>query len=282
MTTTRRRWRWALASFALIGCAPDTAAPRAPARTGASLFADAADAQWRLPRALQEISGLARAPDGRVFGHNDEAGLIYELDMRDGAVAKTFAIGDPTVRGDFEGLAITPEGVFYIVESTGRLLRFADAADGAHVQFEAFDTGLADLCEIEGLAYHAPRRGLVIACKTHRDAGDAVLYLWSTRTRRVSEFLRVSSAHIAEAAFVSAFRPSAVEIDPRSQRLLVLSARDRAWAEFDAQGALVAARRLAGAHPQPEGLTVLSDGALLIADEGGDLRGLLTRYPRAP
>ena len=32
---------------------------------------------WELPRRLTEISGLAAAPDGRVFTHEDEDGIIY-------------------------------------------------------------------------------------------------------------------------------------------------------------------------------------------------------------
>jgi uncharacterized protein YjiK len=280
MTTTRVV---AAACLALLSCGPAPEAQRAEARTGSSLFAAAADAQWRLPRRLHEISGLAVAPDGRLFGHDDEAGVIHELSLEaGGGVVKSFALGEPVARGDFEGLAIAPDGAFYIVESTGRLLRFREAGDGAHAPFETLDTGMRDVCEIEGLAYHARRRGLLIACKAHRETTDVVLYLWSLRTRRASVFLQAPASQVAQAAFVQAFRPSGVEIDPRTNRVIVLSARDRAWAEFSAAGVLLAARRLAGAHPQPEGIAVLRDGALAVADEGGDLRALLTRYPRTP
>jgi uncharacterized protein YjiK len=278
--TIRRGAALACVHLALAGCSPAPA--RVEALTGESQFVAVADGQWRLPRRLNEISGLATTPDGRLFGHDDEVGAIHELSLDAGAAVKTFALGDPVVRGDFEGLAIAPNGAFFIVESTGRLLRFREAEDGAHAPFEAFDTGLGGACEIEGLAFDAADNGLIIACKTHTGGDDVLLYLWSLHTRRVSVLLRAPAAQVATAAFVNAFRPSGVEVDPRTERIIVLSARERALAEFSRDGALVAARRLAGAHPQPEGIAILPDGGLVIADEAGDLRALLTRYPRAP
>ena len=63
---------------------------------------------------------------------------------------KTFAVGAVVETGDFEGLAITPSGDFWLTTSQGRLFRFREGADGAHVEFERFVTGLNDICEIEG------------------------------------------------------------------------------------------------------------------------------------
>ena len=50
--------------------------------------------------------------------------------------------------------------------------------------------------------------------------------------------------------------------------------------ELDAKGTLLAARSLGIHHRQAEGSTIMADGALVIADEGGDAQALLTRYAR--
>lgn len=247
-----------------------------------SLFVPAPTQQWRLPRRLREISGLAVTSDGRLFGHDDERAVIYEIDVESGRIVKSFAVGDPPRSADFEGLATAPRDVFWITTSRGVLYRFGEGGDGAHVASEKFDTRLADICEVEGLAYFPAEDGLILACKEHhaRALRDTVsLYLWrfsgaATRWRSIPE------AEIAAAAGVRRFRPSSIDVDARSGRLLVLSAQKSALAELSADGALLSARKLD--HEQPEGVAVMPDGAMVIVDEAEDGgRALLSIYPRA-
>ena len=84
--------------------------------------------RWRLPDRLNEISGLA-ALDGRLFAHGDEHGIIYEIDHGGGRFVKAFALGEATVRDDFEGIAIVGDR-FYLVASSGRLYESFEGADG--------------------------------------------------------------------------------------------------------------------------------------------------------
>ena len=49
---------------------------------------------WKLPRRLAEISGLAMTMDNRLLAHNDEKGIIYEIDYRDGTIVKAFQLAD--------------------------------------------------------------------------------------------------------------------------------------------------------------------------------------------
>ena len=75
---------------------------------------------------------------------------------------------------------------------------------------------------------------------------------------------------VASATGERRFRPSSLDVDTRSGRLLLLSAGDAALAELNTQGAVMSARSLEGAHQQPEGVAVLPNGALVIADEAGE------------
>ena len=247
-----------------------------------SLFAAAPARQLRLPRRLREISGLAVTSDGRLFGHDDERAVIYEIDVESGEIAKSFAVGDPPRSADFEGLATAPGDVFWITTSRGVLYRFEEGGDGAHVASEKFDTGIADIGEVEGLAHHPGEDALILACKEHhaRAMRDTVsLYLWHF-SGAAEPWRSIPEAEIAGAAGVGRFRPSSIEIDARSGRLLVLSARKSALAELSAEGALLSARALD--HEQPEGVAVLADGAMVIVDEAEDGgRSLLSIYPRA-
>lgn len=249
-----------------------------------SLFSDVADAEWRLPKRLREISGLAVTSDGRLFGHDDEVGVVHHIDVEAGEVGKAFGLGDPVERDDFEGLAITPEGDFYLISSKGLLYRFSEGEHGAAVAFETFETGLRHTAEIEGLAYLPAERSLIIASKAHyarRMRNVLSLYAWSTESQALTTWLSLPLDRVADAVQERTFSPSAVEIDPATGRIVLLSARGGAMVELDRSGEILATRRLAASHVQAEGAAILPDGALVIADEGDGGRALLTRYPRA-
>lgn len=292
-----RRWRacvW-LAAFALVACDDSANAPaptqeasahNAEILASASLFAAAPDRRWRLPDRLNEISGLTVTREGRLFAHGDEQAIIHEIDNDRGRLVRSFALGDPILRGDFEGIAATDEDDLYLITSTGRLYRFQQGGDGEHVRYDEFDTGLERVCEIEGLAFARATDSLIIACKTGYAPGMRnvlALYAWSVRTRQRTEqpWMTLPIGDVARAAGAPSFHPSSIDFDPRSGRLIMLAARDRALVELNADGSIAAGRRLDPSHRQAEGVAVAPDGALLIADEAAGAQAQLTRYPRA-
>lgn len=263
--------------------APAVAAPA----FGVSLFAPAEDRHWGLPKRLKEISGLALTRDGRLLGHNDESAVVSVIDIESGQLVKSFSLGDPALAGDFEGIAVGDGDAIYMIESTGRLYRFGEGANDAHVPYETFDTGLGPICEVEGLAYQTAQQSLIIACKTNHARAmkkTVALYAWSARTRTLGArpWLTASETQIAAAVGAKGFHPSSVEIDSTTGRVILLAGRESALAELNPDGTLVAARKLDASHNQPEGAAILPNGALVIADEGAaGLRGGISRYPRA-
>lgn len=259
-----------------------------PAPAGAqTLFASEADSQRALPDRLREISGLAVTPDGRLFGHDDELGTIYQIDFATGEIVKRFTLGDAELTGDFEDLTITPEGDFWLTDSEGRLLTFREGADNARVAFQRFDTGVGETCEVEGIAYRVSDESLVLACKRVRGGSRAsrestpVLRLWSAGANEASAW-GPTSRELADAAGVRSFQPSGLEFDSRTGRLIAISANDGAMAELGPDGALVTARALPRRHRQTEGVAILPDGSLILSDEGGNDQPLISRYLRRP
>ena len=59
----------------------------------------------KLPRALQEVSGLTMAPNGNLLAIADEKGAVYEVSMTEPFVDRRTGFGDPPVKADFEGIA---------------------------------------------------------------------------------------------------------------------------------------------------------------------------------
>jgi uncharacterized protein YjiK len=279
MTTTIKSAAFAVILLGACGePAPDQREPLAPIPN--SIFATEASRQWRLPLEILEISGMAVSPDGRLFAHDDERAVIYEINAEDGAFVNRFALGAP-LTGDFEGLAIDNDGVFWMITSEGQVLRFAEGQDGRRVQYETLDTGLRRTCEIEGLAFLAAADSLIIACKENhaRDMRDTIaLYQW--RPGGEATLWRTFALEDVQAIIgVEHFRPSSIEFDPRSGRTILLSASDPALIELEGER-VVAARRLGRIHTQAEGAAIMPDGSLVISDEGSDTRALLSVYDR--
>jgi len=243
--------------------------------------------QSKLPRHLDEVSGLAMTTDQRLFAHDDEKGLISELDTSTGSMRSTFVTtfaGAP-IAADFEGIAVLNDQI-YLATSDAVIYECPQGADGQRVACAKYETGLGSQYELEGLASAANGRELILVSKHPRSkalAGLVCIDRWSTERKELVAGGRVTVpiAAFADPIDEDTFQPSGVEIDAATGNYLVLAARPRSLAEVTPQGTVLAVvtlpKRL---HRQPEGIAVGADGSLLIADEGADGGGRLTIYPR--
>ncbi len=246
-----------------------------------SLSADSLQ-QWKLPKKLKEISGLAVTGDGRLLALADERAIVYEIDYTNGHLVKAFALGEPAVSDDFEAIAVAKDHV-YLLTSDAVVLRASEGRDGEHVTYQRFETGLGKQCEFEGLAVDANGRNLLLACKTPRTDAGCKVYRWSLDEQRVDEAasIAIDAAAIARQIGKKKFNPSGIDVTSQGH-LLLIAGPQRALAELDADGRLLAALRLPlqDRHKQPEGIVILKDGRMVIADEGGKGRGRLGIYER--
>lgn len=241
---------------------------------------------WKLSSHLEEISGLAMTRDNRLLTHNDERGIIFEIDYQNGSIAKAFQLTDMKnpIASDFEGIATIDDQV-YLVTSSGRIYECREGAAGESVLFNVYTTGVGRDCEIEGLAYDESKRALLLMCKDARSAdmeGQLAVYHWS-----IDEKLLRKDAHIAIPVVEFSqhikgknFQPSGIERHPISGNYFVVAARQGAIAEITPGGKVVAVREFpAQWHRQVEGITFAANGTLIIADEGAGKRARLTLYP---
>lgn len=236
-----------------------------------------AAAQKRLTGALAEVSGLAIASETTVYAHNDEQAVIYELDVGSGKVLRTISLGRPAVAGDFEALAAN-DGALSLITSAGVIYK-AMVEPGRSIPFRTLDTGLGRECEIEGFA---PAEGVdvyLVACK--RAKGRLVVYKWGPETG-AAKLIDLKLDGVVPNP--NEFRAGDIVSDKTAGTLLVLDSSAGAILEVSMKGQRLGYWRLGGNHPQAEGLALLKDGKLLVADEGrighGSLSGgVLTLYP---
>lgn len=247
-------------------------------------FSAASSEQWKLPDKLNEISGLALTADRRLLGITDETAIVYELDYEEGRLVKAFALGEPVVKGDFEGIA-TADGRVWLVTSRGDIFESREGEDGERVDFARYETGLGRQCEIEGLAYRRTDEVLLVLCKGLKRGSDLdrlAIFAWSTRRQEVlaDDTILLPDGEIAMAIRSNRLQPSGIAIEERSGHLFIVAARQRAVIELDPAGRFLFATvlPLASRHRQAEGIEMLPTGELLIADEGGGHRARLAIY----
>ncbi len=242
--------------------------------------------RWKLPGRLREISGLAMTTDNRLLAHNDEKGVVYEIDYREGLIVKAFQLADTEnpVSADFEGIAAGDDHV-YLVTSSGRIYECIEGAAGESVLFNIYATGIGKDCEIEGLAYDPSQRALLLMCKGARKAAlkdRLTLYQWSTDNKQLNAdaHIVIPVTEFARHIETNQFHPSGIEQHPVSGNYFVIAARQRAVAEMTPGGQVVAVKQFpAEQHRQTEGITFAPDGMLIIADEGVGQKARLTLYP---
>lgn len=239
---------------------------------------------FQLVRGLTEISGLAVASENSVYAHNDEHGIIYEIDLSSGAILTAFALGEPTVQADFEGIAVSGQRI-YLVTSAGLVYESMIGAHRSRVRYNVFDTGAGESCEIEGLTSGPGAGEFLIICKTARQAAledRLVLFKWNVNERLpVSEpWLDLELSQFLTRQERKYFRPSAIKWNKQNNNLTILSARSHLLVNLRQDGAILSKTDLAPKlHPQAEGVAIMPSGELVIADEG-TLRtpGALTIY----
>jgi hypothetical protein len=239
--------------------------------------------RWELPKLLGEISGLAVDRSGRLFAHDDERAVIYQLDPKAHRVVKLFAFGKPAARGDFEAIAILGDR-FVLSTSDGVLYEGREGRDGESVPFVTRRTGVGDRCEVEGVAAESSAGGLLLACKTPRTASireRLAVYRWSLQQQTLDPTPRLLTARsrVTQPLNLESFRPSEIVREPASGHVLLLAGPERAIAELSSSGALVGTARLRSKlHRQPEGLVVTADGSLIVSDEAAGRRATITVY----
>lgn len=234
--------------------------------------------RWNLPGKLDEISGLALTRDERLLAITDEEAIVYEFDYAAGRLVKAFALGEPTLRDDFEGIAVLHDTV-WLMNSKGDLYSSREGGDGERVEYEKHKFEFKDDCELEGLAADERKNALILVCKDAKKKKDRLVFTWSMDAD--SGKFRLPEADIAERLGKKRVHPSGVELDWQTGDLLVVAARENAVFRLSRDGDFlgVIMRLDSGRHQQAEGITITKDGRLLIADEANNGPATLTIYP---
>lgn len=239
--------------------------------------------QFKLSHHLKEISGLASSEDGRIFTHDDERGIVYQLNYKNGKILKRFSIANKIPDRDFEGIAIA-ENKFFLITSSGDIYEFNETGNGKNSKSKIYRTGLTVSYNIEGLCYDSSTNSLLIACKGFPGKnlkGYRAVYSYNLKEKKLNSKPRflLSLNHLKKKYKLKNFSPSAIEYNSATGTFFILSSHVKAVIEITPEGKILNGISLPGkTHTQPEGLTFTKDMKLIISDEGRGGHGTITIY----
>jgi len=239
----------------------------------------------KLADALSEISGLAFSADDRLFAHNDEKAVVFQINPENGEIIKKFLIGKWwAVEDDFEGMAISGNK-FYLVTSKGNIFEFDEGNDSKLVDFKLYKTELSSEYNVEGLCYDDEINSLLLACKDYPGKGykdERAVYKFSLTNYELSAkpYFTISLKKLKKKYKLKTFHPSGIEKHPVSKTFFLISAKnEHAILEVDKAGDIIAVEKLSEKfHRQPEGITILQDKSLIICNEAVAKSPRLIKY----
>jgi hypothetical protein len=241
-----------------------------------------------LPFELREISGITDLGGSEIACVQDENGLIFIYNLLSDSITNQYNFG---LNGDYEGVTRV-DSTFYVLRSDATLLEIAFPYDSLHVKETKLNIPEKDN---EGLCYDERDNRLLVAPKSKFGKGKILkdiraIYTIDLATKELNEtplFLiniteieafankhsiqlpQKISKQSSDSISALKFMPSSLAVHPKTDEIYIISAVDHTLAVFDKKGTLLNFLLLnAELFNKPEGITFLSNGDLIITNEG--------------
>jgi uncharacterized protein YjiK len=258
------------------------------------------DEIMELPAMLQEVSGLTELSGSGVACVQDEDGVVFIYDLSTRSITKRIPFGPAA---DYEGLTRVDNDLF-VLRSDGALFKIADFNSNPKVTSEVLNIPTKNN---EGLCYDPWQSRLLLGPKSRLEKSSEAaqshpLFAYDLNKRQfasdpavtldLSDMLYAAEtgqdaagSNVAKSGkakkvrtVAARFLPSSLAIHPSNGDIFVISARANMLAVFDRQGRHKAHMSLnEEIYRQPEGITFLPNGELIITSEASGAKPLLFR-----
>jgi hypothetical protein len=249
-----------------------------------------------LPAILHEISGITEIDDSNIACIQDENGILVFYDLSKSIISKNFVFhGD----GDYEGIARAGNTIF-VLRSDGTLYEIPDYKSAGYTSI-SYKTEIPAK-DNEGLCYDKKNNWLLIGPKSNiegKKKNKRAIYGFSLETKKLLEkpVVKFDLEAIKEYAIENKLdfaltnkgkeesepkielRTSALGIHPVTNKLFLISGVEQILFVFNLNGTLEYMEKLdPSLFNQPEGITFLNNGDMLISNEGGSGNATLLRF----
>ncbi len=217
----------------------------------------------KLPKKLEEVSGLTYYKDGKLLCIQDEVAAAYVFDTRTGKVIEDIDFGG---YGDFEGIEYV-DGTIYALESNGMLSRFEPRS----LRIARSNIGIPKKTEVEGLGYDPKAKQLLIAVKKgSTGSSDKAVYTYDLTRKTVYKALNISDVQLTEAGIdPGSYKPSGIAVHPITGDWYVITSAGHRLLIIGQPGKIRYNEPLdPQLFRQPEGICFAPNGDLYIASEG--------------
>jgi hypothetical protein len=228
---------------------------------------------------LDEISGIRfMEADSSIIAINDEEGRLYKINMKGKQLGKAFKFAK---KSDFEDLCF--DGTYwYMIKSNGEITRvsnaFTDSFQSKTFQFP--EQGW----EFETILFDKGKNKIVALSKVplqFREGRIPAFILDTTGNKfDYDPYYSIDTASITKALGKkkSECKPTAAAFHPLTGELYVLSVNDRLLVTMK-EGTVAAAYKLDKTmFRQPEGISFMPNGDLLISNEAQESTGNILRF----
>ncbi len=256
------------------------------------------DNKQKLPKKLEEVSGLTFVGQNLTAMVQDEQGKIYIYNYKEEDVTEEIKFNSD---GDYEGLEIVGDHA-YVMESNGVLHQVMNFLDKEPIA-RKYKTLLSGRNNVEGLGYSPENEQLLLACKEAPGIygksypNTRAVYAFSLNEMEMNtepfiqiDFYQLSQLLIAYATNEfereyaadfdpdgdDAFKPSGIAVHPLSGDIYIIGTVGKLLVIFDRDGKLKNVKPLdKDTFKQPEGICFAPDGTLFISNEGKSGKGNL-------
>ncbi len=252
-----------------------------------------------LPHSLKEISGITETDASSIACIQDENGILFIYDIIKEQIKKQYYFYKD---GDYEGIARVDKTI-YILRSDGKLFEITDY-ESSDFTMLSYSTGIPGK-DCEGLCYDQKADRLLIAPKydggeESEDKNKRFIYSFDMKSKKLAEKpvfifdLSVIKKFALENKLkvpmgknkkghknvpIIEFRTSAIGIHPLTNRLFLLSGMEHLLFVFNMNGNIEYMEKLdPDLFIQPEGITFLKNGDMLISNEGQNKQPTLVRF----
>ncbi len=281
-----KNWCWA---FFVCVCLSVAGAPAVFSQATALSHYDLADLtvpQIDLPRELSEVSGLTVTPEGHLLAHNDEEGIVFQINPGTGAIVKRFSLGNGFVEDDFEDIACAGT-MLYMVSSGGTIYEFTEGNDRERKKFKTYKTKLTAKNDVEGLVYDASSNSLLLACKGDpgKGLGDVrAVYsfvLGSKSLKEKPQFV-LSLEDVAHKTDKGRLGPSGIA-KSHAGTFFIIASDGGAIVEVDLKGNVAEIKRIPKkTNSHPEGIAFLPNRDMILCNDGQGGKGTIVLYKYQP
>ena len=263
------------------------------------------NATCKLPKELEEISGISYMKNGNLAVIEDEKGKIYEINTNLCAVNSVWKFGKD---GDYEGIEVVGDTA-WVIRSDGLLHKVSDFTSDARIT-EIFKTPLTAKNNVEGLGYLPEKHHLLLACKAlpyltrelYRGKRAVYAYDLAKKELLTLPYLLIDLKQVAAAknddAFIRLsrdlagklsdggnldFQPSGIALHPISGHIYVIASVGKTILVYNQEKQLIGLAPLRHKlFTQPEGICFSPEGTLYISNEGKGGAGNVLTFQYTP